>query len=123
MGMFRTLFSTFFGDTIKTGIRVTYIHYVTGAIIEEQETEQEQLPEKFNDSVTHVSIYQKIWQIVKAEPDNAYQYSFDKKLTVWLKDPVEAMLKKEIQHPAENRIFFMNAVPGNNSTTNSRTSP
>lgn len=104
--MFRKIFTTLFGETIKTAITVTFVDYLNDSMIEEAEIPQEYLPEDFGKEQFSVFFYDKEWLIVKAEPGHAHQYSLDKKLTIWIKDPVEAMLKKETEHPAGNRITF-----------------
>jgi hypothetical protein len=109
--MFRAFWTTIFGETIKTAIRVKFIDYLNDSIIEEAEIEQLYLPEDFNKEDLSVFFDNKEWLIVKAEPHHALQYSLDKKLKLWLKDPIEAMMKKNTEHPAESKITFGNSTP------------
>ncbi len=109
--MFRTVWTTLFGETIKTAIKVSFIDYLNDSIIEVADIPQECLPGDFSKEQLSVFFYDKEWVIVKAEPSHAHQYSLDKKIKIWIKDPIEAMLKKEIEHPAEGRITFGTSTP------------
>lgn len=111
--MLKGIWTTMFGETIKTAIKVNFLDYINNTIIEEAEIPQEYIPEDFNKEQLSVFIGDKEWLVVKAQPSHALQYSFDKKLKIWLKDPVEAMLKKESEHPAETRITFGTHTPRN----------
>jgi hypothetical protein len=101
-----------FGETIKTAIQVEFIHYIDGHLIEEDKIPQEHLPEDFSSDQYAVTINNKDWMVVKAVPHHADQYSLDKKLKLWLKDPVDAMLKKDSPDPSNRAITFGIKKPG-----------
>lgn len=109
--MLKFLDKTLWGDTFNTRIRVKFLDYVTEDLIDEIEIEQFNLPVSFNDQLS-VFIDDSEWLIVRAFPIHADQYSFDKKLTLWIKDPVQAMLRKLIEHPAETSFRVTRSTKG-----------
>lgn len=111
--MLKFLDSLFWGDTFNTRIKIKFLDYANDSLIEEVELPQEYLPESFEQQ-TSIFIENKEWLIVKAFPVHANQYSLDKKLTLWIKDPIESMLRKVIDHPAETKIHFGVSSPRNN---------
>ncbi len=109
--MLKFLDKALWGDTFNTRIKVKFLDYATENLIDETEIEQFNLPVSFDNQLS-VFIDNREWVIVKAFPIHADQYSFDKQLTLWIKDPVEAMLKRLIEHPAETSFRITKSTKG-----------
>lgn len=74
-------------DFSKMTITVTLIDAATGKEIDTSEVPQERLPESFDRNTT-LSIGSDEWRVVKAEPTHQIDFSFTKKLSLWLR-PIE----------------------------------
>jgi hypothetical protein len=103
--MLKFLHSLLFGDTFNTRVKVVFINHEDNMIIAEAEIEQIHLPEILKPPLP-VFIYDKEWTLVRAAPEHANQYTLDKKLTVWLKDPKAIKISSDNKHPAEVDISF-----------------
>ena len=103
--MLNFLESLLLGDIFNTRIKVLFINYADNPVIEEAELEQQYLPESIQPPLL-IFVNNMEWLLVRASPEHAAQYSFDKKLTVWLSNPRVIPFSKQNSHPAEKNILF-----------------
>ncbi|MEJ0104347.1 MAG: hypothetical protein WDO19_18070 [Bacteroidota bacterium] len=86
-----------FGDSYNTRITVTFINHDNGDILDVLEFGREYLPESF-ERPTSLFINTEEWLIINA---HANEYSFDKKLALWTKNPKALNFGRSISHPSE----------------------
>ena len=100
-----------FGDSYNTRITVTFIDSDKGTVLDTAEFAQEYLPESFERPMS-LFINSEEWFIISAHPTHANEYSFDKKLTLWIKNPKALNFTRSISHPSAKNIEFGPRAPG-----------
>jgi hypothetical protein len=103
--MLKFLESLIIGDAFSTRIKVTFINDADNSVVKEDEMEQQYLPESIKPPLWFF-IDNMEWVLVRANPEHADQYSFDKKLVIWLKNPRTLPSSKMNNNPAEMNISF-----------------
>lgn len=103
--MLSILANLFFGTGINTKIMVVVIDHRDDFAFFEHEIEQHELPEDFS-VIDTVTIHNKEWVLVSAEPVHAIKYSFTKKLTLRVNSKESLQIRKFVNDPSGGSIMF-----------------